>query len=578
MVDFKKEYERWLSSRITDEETKKELADILNEEEIEDRFYKHLEFGTAGIRGTLGAGTNRMNIYVVRRTTQGLANYIKSQGESATQRGVVISYDSRIMSDVFANETAAVLAANGIKCYLSNRLRPVPMLSFAVRYFKAFAGVMITASHNPPEHNGYKVYGEDGGQFAPTGAEAVIKEIDKIDILDEINTISIDEALSKGLIEMFGDNLDNAFYEKSLSLRINPEAVKIVADDFKLVYTPIHGSGNIPVRKVLELSGFKNVYVVREQEDPDGLFPTVKSPNPEYKETLQMAIELAKKENIDLCIGTDPDSDRIGVCVKDRSGEYIALTGNMVGALLTEYILSNLKASGFLPENGAVLKSIVSTKLVDAICKNYGVKCENVYTGFKFFAEKIKEYEKTGKNRYIFGFEESYGYLLGSYVRDKDAVTAAMIIAEMAAWYKLRGMSLYDGLLELYNKYGAYREKLIQISLEGIDGAERISRIMMKLRNNPPASLGNAGLETFYDYLTGIQKNLILGGQTKINMLPSNVLIFEFDNNSWFAARPSGTEPKIKFYLGTKAGLVESADAMLNDLENYIRGVVDSVQ
>ena len=579
MLDFKNEYLKWLDSLYTDENTKQELREIENDEnEIKERFYKHLEFGTAGIRGVLGAGLNRMNIYVVRRVTQGLANYILGLGESAKARGVAISYDSRIMSDVFANETASVLAANGIKCYLSNRLRPVPMLSFAIRHFNTVAGVMITASHNPPEHNGYKVYGEDGGQLAPKAAVGVLEEIENIDILVEVKTISIDEGISKGLIEIFGENLDNVFYEKSLSMRINPEAVKIVADEFKLVYTPIHGSGNIPVRKILDLSGFKNVYIVREQEEPDGTFRTVKSPNPEYKKTLQMAIDLAKKEDIDLVIGTDPDCDRIGVAVKDDKGEYIALTGNMVGALLTDYILSNLSASGFLPKNGAIVKSIVSSKMVDTICKHYGVSCVDVYTGFKFFAEKIKEYEKTGDKKYIFGFEESYGYLLGTYARDKDAVTASMIIAEMAAWYKLRGMTLYEGLLEIYKKFGTFRERLIQISLEGIEGGERIKRIMMQFRNNPPKTVAGIALEKYTEYKTGEIKNVITGMVDKVNEIPSDVLIYEFENSSWFAARPSGTEPKIKFYLGTKSSSITAAEAALDDLEAYIRGVMDSVE
>ena len=579
MLNFKDEYLNWLNSKYTDDETKKELSSISdNENEIKERFYKHLEFGTAGIRGILGAGTNRMNVYVVRRVTQGVANFICSQGEEAKKRGVAISYDSRIMSDVFANETACVLAANGIKCYLSNRLRPVPMLSFAIRHFGTVAGIMITASHNPPEHNGYKVYGEDGGQLNPADADKVLSEIEKLELPGEVKTCQLEEGISKGLIEMFGENLDNAYFEKALSMRINPEAVRIVADDFKLVYTPIHGSGNIPVRKVLDMSGFKNVMVVKEQEQPDGRFPTVKSPNPEYKETLEMAIDLAKREDIDLVIGTDPDSDRMGIAVREEGGEYIALTGNMVGALLTEYILANLSASGELPENGVIIKSIVSTRMVDAICKHYGVELVDVYTGFKFFAEKIKEYEKTGNKKYIFGFEESYGYLLGTHVRDKDAVTASMITAEMAAWYKLRGMTLYDGLLEIYKKYGTYRERLMQISLEGIEGSEKIKKIMAKMRTNPPEKVAGIALEEYTDHLTGIKKNVISNQQTNTNMIPSDVLVYRLENDSYFAARPSGTEPKIKFYLGTKSSSITAAEAALDDLEAYINSVIDSVE
>ena len=579
MLDFKNEYLRWSESQYTDEKTREELKNIANDEnEIQDRFYKHLEFGTAGIRGILGAGTNRMNIYVVRRVTQGLANFISGLGDEAKAKGVAISYDSRIMSDVFANETACVFAANGIKCYLSNRLRPVPMLSFAIRHFNAIAGIMITASHNPPEHNGYKVYGEDGGQLNPTDAAVVLKEIDNIDILGEVKTCSIEEGISKGLIEMFGENLDNVYYEKALSLRINPEAVRIVADDFKLVYTPIHGSGNIPVRKILDLSGFKNIHIVKEQEEPNGNFPTVKSPNPEHREALEMAIELAKRENIDLVIGTDPDSDRMGIAVKDASGDYQALTGNMVGALLTEYILANLSASGELPKNSAILRSIVSTRMVDAICENYGAELVDVYTGFKFFAEKIKEYEKKNNKKYLFGFEESYGYLLGTNVRDKDAVTASMITAEMAAWYKLRGMTLYDGLLEIYKKYGTYRERLMQISLEGIEGSERIKRIMAMMRENPPKSVAGLKLMNYNDYLTGVRKNVVTDEKKKLASLPSDVLVYELENDTWFAARPSGTEPKIKFYLGTKSTSITAAEAILDDMESYVRSVIDQVK
>ena len=396
-------------------------------------------------------------------------------------------------------------------------------------------------------------------------------------MFEGIKTCSMDEGVSKGLIVMFGENLDNAYYEKALSRRINPEAVRIVADDFKLVYTPIHGSGNIPVRKVLDMSGFKNIFVVKEQEEPDGRFPTVKSPNPEYKEALTMAIDLAKREDIDLVIGTDPDSDRMGVAVRTGDDEYTALTGNMVGALLTEYILANLSASGQMPKNAVVMKSIVSTKLPDAICKNYGVECVDVYTGFKFFAEKIKEYEKKGNKTYLFGFEESYGYLLGTDVRDKDAVTASMITAEMAAWYKLRGMTLYDGLMEIYKKYGTYRERLIQIELEGIEGGEKIKRLMAQMRNNPPKTVAGIALESYTDHLRGVCKNIASGEERRIDMIPSDVLVYQLENDTWFAARPSGTEPKIKFYLGTKSSSITAAEAVLDDIESYIRSVIDSV-
>ena len=512
-MDFMQNYTKWLESDAVDENTKKELSSIAEDtKEIEERFYRELEFGTAGLRGILGAGTNRMNIYTVRKATQGLADYICSLGEEAKQKGVAISYDSRINSDVFAKETAAVLAANGIKSYLSDALRPVPQLSFAVRHFGAVAGVMVTASHNPPEYNGYKVYGEDGGQMPPEAADKVLAIIEKLDIFADVKVGDYNKAVADGFVEMFGVEFDEEYYKNVLEQRLNPEAVEVVKDSFKLIYTPLHGSGNVPVRKILEKSGFKHVLLVEEQLEPDGRFPTVKTPNPENKEAFTLAIEKAKKEDVDLIIGTDPDCDRIGVVVRDNSGEYIALTGNMVGTLLTEYVLSSRKQTNNLPSNGVVIKTIVTSYMPDAICKAYGTEVMNVFTGFKFIGEKIKQFEKDGSKTYLLGFEESYGYLVGTYARDKDAVVASMLVAEMAAYYKMRDMTLYEGLLEIYAKYGTYRERLVSLTFGGMDGAKKIENIMQTFRNNTPKTVGGKAVKYFADYKTGLKTQLETGG------------------------------------------------------------------
>ncbi len=573
-MDFRAEYSRWIE--MADEATRAELGAIAeNEEEIKERFYKSLEFGTAGLRGIMAAGTNRMNSYTVRKATQGLADFISSLGAEAKEKGVVISYDSRNNSQLFAKETAACLAANNIKAYLSDRLRPVPQLSYGVRYFGAAAGVMITASHNPPEYNGYKVYGDDGSQMSPEAADKVLEIIERTDIFADVKTCDFDEALADGRIVMFGEMFDNSYLREVLSQRINPEAVEVMANDFKMIYTPLHGSGNIPVRKILEMSGFRNVLLVDEQVQPDGDFPTVKSPNPENREAFDLAIELAKKEDVDFIIGTDPDCDRIGVVVRNKEGEYIALTGNMVGALLTEYILSSKKLSGTLPKNGVVIKTIVTSYMTDAICKSYGIDVMNVLTGFKFIGEKIKDFEQNNNYKtYLLGFEESYGYLVGTHARDKDGVVASMLISEMAAWYKLKNMSLYDGLCELYEKYGTYRENLMSITIEGAAGAERIKEIMSNFRQNPPKELAGKKVKYLSDYTSGVKTDTQTGKTYEIVLPKSNVLLFEMEDDCWSAARPSGTEPKIKFYFGAKGKSIEEAEGILAQMRAETEAMV----
>lgn len=570
-----KEYEKWLNSPVIDENTRTELENIASDDkEIKERFYRDLEFGTAGLRGIMGAGTNRMNIYTVRKATQGLAGFVLSLGEDAKKQGVAISYDSRNNSELYAKETACVLAANGIKVYLSDSLRPVPQLSFAVRHFGAAAGVMITASHNPAKYNGYKVYGADGGQASLELSNKVLEVIGSTDIFADVKTMSIDEAEKNGFIEYFGDAFDEVYLAEVIKQQINPDAVSKVAEDFKIIYTPLHGSGNVPVRKILDKVGFKNVLLVKEQIEPDGDFPTVKSPNPENKEAFTIAIEMAKENDVDFIIGTDPDCDRVGVILRDNAGKYIPLTGNMVGALLTEYILNGRKINNNLPDDGVVIKTIVTTYMTDVICASYGVEVMNLLTGFKFIGEKIKEFETEKNHTYLLGFEESYGYLAGTYARDKDGVVATMLITEMAAWYKNKGMSLYEGLVSLYEKYGTFREKLVSVELEGIEGLEKISNIMAGIRENIPSVIGGKKVLFMNDYSTAVKKNADTGEETKIELPKSNVLLFEMEDNCWCAVRPSGTEPKIKFYMGSKGASVEDAESILEkmwkDLEQYL--------
>ena len=559
----------WLESDYFDKETKNELLGLKdNEKEIEDRFYKNLEFGTGGLRGIIGAGTNRMNIYTVRVASQGLADYIKETGTQDS--GIVIAYDSRFMSPEFSLEAAKVFCANGIKTFLFDELRPVPELSFSVRYLKAAAGVVVTASHNPKQYNGYKVYGEDGGQLPLEAANTVINYINKIEDITTVKTISKEEAIEKGLLKIIGSEIDDAYNENLKQLCINKDAVEKVADTFKIVYTPLHGTGNKPVRRILKEIGFKNVLVVKEQELPDSEFSTVKSPNPEERSAFEIAIKLATENNVDLIIGTDPDSDRVGVVVRKNDGQYEVLTGNQTGCLLMEYILSALKENGKLPTNGFVVKTIVTTELTRAIAKNYDVELLEVLTGFKFIGEQIKLRDEEGDQKYLFGFEESYGYLAGTNVRDKDAVVASMLIAEMAAYYKLKGMSLYDALISLFEKYGYYLEGINSFTLEGKDGLTKIKDAMKSMRNTKYSSFGDFKIKAIRDYQNGIRTVIADGTVEKLTLPESDVLYFETVDGSWFCVRPSGTEPKIKIYYGVSEKTLELAKQKLQNLTNSV--------
>lgn len=542
-MDYKQKYEQWLKDDCFDADTKKELEAIAdNDKEIKERFYKDLEFGTGGLRGIIGAGTNRMNIYTVGKASQGLANYILAQGEEAKKMGIAIAFDSRNMSAEFAQTTGLVMAANGICAYIYPSLRPTPMLSFAVRHLGCTAGVVVTASHNPPEYNGYKVYWADGGQVPFPRDEQIIAEVNKVEHYSDIKKMDLEEAKAKGLYNIIDSSVDDAFIENVKAQSLNSDLVKRLGEDFKVVYTPIHGSGNIPVRRALKEAGFKNVYVVKEQEMPDPMFTTVGYPNPEDPKVFALAIELAKEKNADIIVGTDPDCDRVGAVVKDNKGEYVVLTGNMTGALLTEYILSQRKAQGILPKNGAVIKTIVTTEMIRPMCEEYGMKLYDVLTGFKYIGEKIKEFEETGNYEYVFGFEESYGCLAGTYARDKDAVVATLLICEMAAYYKSKGMTLYEGLLEIYHKYGFYKEGIKSLTLKGIEGIEKIQQIMSAFRNNTPTEFAGVAVTWARDYKTKTFKNLKTG-QTQEDTLPvSDVLHYTLEDGAWICVRPSGTE------------------------------------
>ena len=544
-MDYRKEFERWMSSDKVSEDVKNEIRNA-DEKDIEDRFYRELEFGTGGLRGVMGAGTNRMNIYTVRKATQGLALEILDNGEEYAKRGVAVAYDSRNNSDKFALECAKVLCANGIKTYLFDSLRPTPELSFAVRHLNCARGIVITASHNPKEYNGYKVYGEDGGQIPPETADVIIRYINNTDIFDDIKICESPDYIS------IGEDVDceyiNAVKEQSLGIDF--------PDDFKAVYTPIHGSGNLLVRRVLDEIGVKNVFVVPEQEAPDGDFPTVVSPNPENHEAFTIAIKYAKEQNADIVFGTDPDSDRIGVVVRKSNGEYAVLNGNQTGSLLCEFILRKRNENNTLPEESAVVKTIVTTEMVRAVAQSFGAECVDVLTGFKFIGEKIKEYESEGKNdKFIFGLEESYGYLKGSYARDKDAVVASMLVCQLAADLKAHGKTLYDGLVELFEKYGYYREALETKTYKGIEGAEKIKSIMNRFRTEAlPFEI-----ERMLDYSNGID-----------GLPKSDVLKFFLKDGAWFAVRPSGTEPKVKLYIGVRGSSEENAQEQIDEILNKL--------
>lgn len=557
-----------------DAETKKELLSIKdNPKEIEERFYKDLEFGTGGLRGIIGAGTNRINIYTVRKASQGLADYIKSLG--LQDRGIAIAYDSRYKSPEFALEAAKVFAGNGIKAFLFDELRPTPELSFTVRHLNAAAGVVITASHNPKEYNGYKVYGEDGGQLPVEASNKVISYINKIEDITQVKVMEKDEAIEKGLLRIIGKEIDDEYISKLKTLSVNPELAAEIGKTFKIVYTPLHGTGNKPVRRILDEIGFKNVLVVKEQELPDSEFSTVKSPNPEEREAFELAIELAKKENVDLIIGTDPDCDRVGIVVRNKEGEYVPLTGNQTGCLLLEYILSQKKQRGELPENGFVVKTIVTTELARAITDAYNVELVEVLTGFKFIGEKIKQLDEFGDKKYLFGFEESYGYLAGTFARDKDAVVASMLIAEMAAYYKSRGLTLYEGLMELLEKYGYTLEGITSFTLKGKDGVEKIKSAMKNLRENRVVKFGEYEAVAVRDYLTSERYEVATGAKEKLTLVESDVLYYELKDKAWFCIRPSGTEPKIKIYYGVTEKSMDAAKEKLKHLQDNVLSVIE---
>ncbi len=547
-MDYKTAYQKWLDSPVVDEATKAELIAIAEDaRELEDRFYKTLSFGTAGMRGVLGAGDNRMNIYVVRKATQGLADFINSQGPAVAERGVVIAYDSRRMSREFAQETASVLAGNDVHTYLFEDLRPVPMLSFAVRELKCAAGVVITASHNPKEYNGYKVYGPSGGQMEPEDAEQVTRLIQKVEDFADVRCMPLDEAVKAGKVVVIGEDLDRIYFEHMKTVSIRPEVFGMVDDGFRIVYTPVHGSGSKPVQRALADAGVPGVIVVKEQENPDPDFSTVRVPNPEESDTLSMAIRLAEEVGADICMGTDPDCDRMGLAVRRAGEPFRLLTGNQIGCLLLDYVLNAYTIAGKMPPNGAAVKSIVSTDLADAICKNYGVRLFGVLTGFKFIAGKIEEFERTGEYQYLFGFEESFGYMAGPFVRDKDGVQACLLTAEMAAYYRIQGKTLVDVLDDLYQKYGYYAEKVQSFAYPGKEGMEKISGIMTSLRNNKPVEIAGKKIVAVRDYTTGLRVDAE-GHAEEMGLPSSNVLYFEVEGNSRFIVRPSGTEPKIKLY------------------------------
>ncbi len=573
-MSYREQYDFWLNDDYFDAATREELRGIAGDEkEIEDRFYKELEFGTGGLRGVIGAGTNRMNTYTVRKATQGLANYIIKQG--GKDKGVAIAYDSRRKSPEFADEAALCLAANGIKAYVFDALRPTPELSFALRTLNCISGIVITASHNPPEYNGYKAYWEDGAQVTAPKDREIIEEVKNVTDYHEVKTMSKEDAIAAGLYQVIGKEIDDAYMVELKKQIIHPEIIKEVADDIKIVYSPFNGTGNVPVRRILSELGFKNVYVVPEQEMPDPDFTTLEYPNPEDPKAFTLALKLAKEKNADIVLATDPDADRLGIYALDtKSGEYIPFTGNMSGMLIAEYILRERTNTGKMPENPALVTTIVTTNMAGAIARDYNVKFIEVLTGFKFIGEQIKLFEQTGSNNYVFGLEESYGCLAGTHARDKDAVVAVMCLCEMAAWCKKNGITVWDQMLNLYEKYGYYKETQYAITLKGIDGAAQITEMMNRLRSNPPRNFGDLTVKEFRDYDRDVAVNLETGQEKSTGLPKSNVLYFDLSNDSWCCARPSGTEPKIKFYMGVKGDSLEDAKArvekLTEDLKAYL--------
>ena len=570
-MDYKELYELWLTNPYFDEDTRKELEAIKDDnKEIEDRFYKDLEFGTAGLRGVIGAGTNRMNIYTVRRATQGLANYIiKMNGQD---KGVAIAFDSRHMSPEFADEAALCLNANGIKAYVFDSLRPTPELSFAVRELKCIAGINVTASHNPAEYNGYKVYWEDGAQITPPHDVNITDAVLAITDYADAKTMDKDEAVKAGLYVQIGKDVDDKYIAALKKQVKHQDAIDAVQKDIKIVYTPLHGTGNIPVRRVLKELGFENVYVVKEQELPDGDFPTVSYPNPESEEAFELAVKLGNEIGADILLATDPDADRLGVYVRGKEpGTYHVLTGNMSGCLLAEYEISQMKEAGTLPEDGALIKTIVTTNLANDIAKYYNVNLIEVLTGFKYIGEQILGFETTGKGHYCFGFEESYGCLIGTHARDKDAVVAVMALCEAAAYYKTQGITLWDQMLNIYNKYGYYKEDLFTMTFKGADGAKKMQDMMDAYRKNTPKQVGAYKVLRLRDYKNDVITDLATGETVPTGLPKSNVLYFELENDAWFCVRPSGTEPKIKFYAGIKGTSLEDSAKKLDELMEAIK-------
>ena len=577
-MDYKEIYNQWLENPYFDEATKEELKAIKDDEnEIKERFYMDLEFGTAGLRGIIGAGTNRMNIYVVRRATQGLANYIAKVDKKS--QGVAIAYDSRHMSPEFAQEAALCLAANGIKAYIFETLRPTPELSFAVRHLDCVAGINVTASHNPPEYNGYKVYWEDGAQITPPHDSGIMGEVKAISDWNTVKTMDKEEAVKAGLFEVIGQAVDDAYMAELKKQIIHMDAIQAEGKNLKIVYTPLHGTGNIPARRILKELGFENVYVVPEQELPNGDFPTVSYPNPEAAEAFELGLKLAKEVDADIVLATDPDADRLGVRVKDKNGEYHDLTGNMSGCLLANYELSQRKAvNGSLPEDGALVKTIVTTNLADAIAKGYNVKLIEVLTGFKYIGQQILGFENSGKGTYLFGFEESYGCLIGTYARDKDAIVATMALCEAAAYYKTQGKTLWDAMIDMYEEFGYYKDAIQAVTMKGIEGLQKIQEIMTILRQNPPAEFAGHKVTAVRDYKLDEITDLATGEKKPTGLPNSNVLYYELTDDAWVCVRPSGTEPKVKFYYGVKGTSLADADEKSNAMGKAVLEMVDSMK
>ena len=577
-MDYKEIYNQWLENPYFDEATKEELKAIKDDEnEIKERFYMDLEFGTAGLRGIIGAGTNRMNIYVVRRATQGLANYIAKVDKKS--QGVAIAYDSRHMSPEFAQEAALCLAANGIKAYIFETLRPTPELSFAVRHLGCVAGINVTASHNPPEYNGYKVYWEDGAQITPPHDTGIMGEVKAISDWNTVKTMDKEEAVKAGLFEVIGQAVDDAYMAELKKQIIHMDAIQAEGKNLKIVYTPLHGTGNIPARRILKELGFENVYVVPEQELPDGDFPTVSYPNPEAAEAFELGLKLAREVDADIVLATDPDADRLGVRVKDRNGEYHDLTGNMSGCLLANSELSQRKAvNGSLPEDGALVKTIVTTNLADAIAKGYGVNLIEVLTGFKYIGQQILGFENSGKGTYLFGFEESYGCLIGTYARDKDAIVATMALCEAAAYYKTQGKTLWDAMIDMYEEFGYYKDAIQAVTMKGIEGLQKIQEIMTTLRQNPPAEFAGHKVTAVRDYKLDEITDLATGEKKPTGLPNSNVLYYELTDDAWVCVRPSGTEPKVKFYYGVKGTSLADADEKSDAMGKAVLEMVDSMK